>query len=123
MAVKVIAHYEKSWFDDPITDRRLYDHLTRCFADTSLQMISEWAEADTEGKTVVILDEQGTKDLAAFTHPANACYVFGRTGQNNLLTDIEHDVSVRIVTPNSICMFGSTAAGMVLWDRHSKGQE
>ena len=122
MSVKVIAHYEKGWFDDPRTDRRLYDHLTRCFADTSLQMISGWDEADTEGKTVVLLDEQGVESLTAFKHPENACYVVGRTGQNNLLTDIKHDVSVRIATPNNISMFGSTVIAMTLWDRWTKEQ-
>lgn len=120
MSVKIIAHYEKKWFDDSRTDRRLYDHLTRCFIDTNLQMITEWSESDTEGKTVIILAQDGVEELATFVHPVNACYVFGRSGQNNMLVVIPHDFSVKITTPNPISMFGSTVAGMVLWDRWSK---
>lgn len=120
MTVKLIAYYEHGWFDNQTTDRRLYDHLARCFEDTKLQMIERWDEADTEGKTVIILAQDGAEELKTFVHPAEACYVFGRSGQNDMLVAIPHDISVKITTPNPISMFGSTVAGMVLWDRWNK---
>ena len=111
---KVIAYRERTWLH-PRTDQRQWDHLCRAF-EVELQLIDSWEEAVIPPNSVIVgLDEQGSVDLKDLEHLDNMVYVFGRTLMNPL--EAEYDVLVKINTPKDICLFGVTAAAIVLGDR------
>ena len=81
-------------------------------------------EARAAGRTIVFVDENGTEELEAFTHPTDVAYVFGRTSQNlmQLYMDANQgDVSLLVLTPNNTGLpFGHQIAAIVLYDRFKK---
>lgn len=60
-------------------------------------------------------------DLQDHTHPENACYIFGRAGDNNMRhIRKESDDIVTVYTPGANDMFAIQVAPIVLWDRVRK---
>ncbi len=120
---RFVAYREHTWLDAK-ADRAQWRQLIRAFGheNTDLQMITEWDDSIAGGLPVVLLDQEGTRPLNGFVHPAACCYVFGRTGMNHLMEEVPHDFSVCIDTPHPISLFGVTAAAIVLADREAKLQ-
>ena len=116
MGAKVIGMYEGGWMDSR-TDRRMWDNLCRAYG-AELQMVNDWSEAIVPvGFTVVVCDEEGKTDLADFTHPEDAVYAFGKSREGLGYLMQSQGVSLRITTPNSVSMFGVSAAAIILEDR------
>jgi len=113
----VVAYREESWMN-PKADWRQWDHLTRAYG-VDLMLLDRGVELGTVELTgdIVVLDEDAEMILDYFTHPEDAIYVFGRTGHAFLHKQIPNNVSVRIDTPNPICLFGCEAAAIVLEHR------
>jgi len=59
-------------------------------------------------------------NLLDYTHPEQACYIFGRSAENNLRFMREEDHVVTIYTPNPVDIFAVNAAAIVLQDRWNK---
>lgn len=59
-------------------------------------------------------------NLATFEHPENACYIFGRAGENNKRHMQEGDRAVTIYSPKNVDIFAVNAAAIVLYDRMVK---
>jgi len=98
-------------------DFAIFNQLARAY-NAELQMIRDWSEAIIpEAHSLVIVDEAGVNDIKSFTHPENAVYVIGRTSLDVHQT-VPHNCAagecVRIDTPNSISLFGHSAAAIVL---------
>ena len=117
--IKVVACFEKGWFDSR-TDFRLWDHLCRSFS-ADLQLIDYLSEMDVpKDYELVVVDESAGSSLSDFVHPKNAVYLFGKTSMNKIQDNVKHDWAVKIETPARVCNFGVTAAAMVLYDRMMK---
>jgi len=97
-------------------DHLMFSQLARAY-DADLQMIRSWNEAVIpEGYEVILVEENGKQELETFIHPKNAVYVIGRAGLN-IHTIIPHNCAkecVRIDTPKPVCLFGISAAAIVL---------
>jgi len=117
---KVVAFAESTWMD-PKTDRRMWNQLGRAYGVTT-SLWDQWDPPDDAQSAVVLVDQRGATPLTEFEHPVEATYVFGRTGMNRMLQEIQHDHSVRIDTPHPISLFGISAAAIVLADREAKLQ-
>lgn len=115
--VKLIAFYEDQWMP-PGTDRAQWQHLAGAFG-AQFQMIRDWSEAVIpEGHAVIAVDEFGEHESGAWTHPEDAVYVFGRSGQN-LMSTVPSDHQVKVTTPNAIAMFGISAGSIILRERQT----
>lgn len=111
--MKVIAWYDDGWFDSDVTDRCMWDHLCRAYG-IGLQMIREWSEAVVpEGSCIYLIDEDGAVKMSDHIIDPSGVYVFGRTHLNLLREVGNHEVSIRIDTPNPISLFGVVAAAML----------
>jgi hypothetical protein len=70
--------------------------------------VKEWADAEQMldtmrfEYTLVFVTEKGEEELSSFTHPENACYVFGKATFSPFLgMKKENDLSVRLDTLNN----------------------
>lgn len=113
----LIAYRESSWMDRK-ADFRQWDHLARAYG--SELALLEREEVPDPIRQLVVVDEVGAIALKDFTHPEECDYLFGYTGLNDLPSMYPDALSVRIVTPVSICLFGVVAAAIVLEDRQRK---
>ena len=79
-----------------------------------------WEEYKTTNPTVYLMDQYGKISLDDHKPDSNGIYVFGRT-HLDLTKHLPHyaENSIRIDTPNSISLFGVTAAAIFL-DRSIK---
>lgn len=118
---RILAYKEHTWMDD-ITDRAMWRHLCRAYDVEVTLLSSKELIQPIANEVVVILDEQGKICLEEFVHPEECVYVFGRTLQNKLI-EIPHDHSVVINYPGTNCLFGVSAASIVLADRLRKKTE
>jgi hypothetical protein len=121
--IKCISFYEDVWLPRGC-DRQQWNHMTSAFGGTyELFDFKDWTwdPSMAEGGTVVVFDESGDRHLNTFTHPENACYLFGITGMNEGQLLPYADQVVRIETPVAKSLWGCQAAAMALYDRLSKG--
>jgi len=112
--MKVIAYYERGWFDSEVTDFRMWDHLCRAYG-VELQMINDWSEAVIpQSSTIYLMDEEGNEMLDDHEFDHSGVYVFGRTGMRLPLSIPNYNYIIRIPTPNNICLFGIVSAAVLL---------
>lgn len=115
--MKIVAFKEHGWFggdDGSITEWRLWDHLCRAYG-VSLQLVDVWEDIHVPPNSdLVVVDEEGVGLLEDLDRVSadDSIYVFGRTGLS--LMGYPHNRSIRIATPNPICLFGVEAAAIVL---------
>lgn len=118
-STKVIAFYEKSWMDQK-TDYAQWSHLCRSFG-VAFQLVRSWDEIEVpDGYKTVCLEEAVSNDIRTFDHPEKCVYILGRTGMNNIHRDYPFDYAVSIPQKDNVCLFGISAASIILYDRVMK---
>ena len=114
---KLVAYKEKTWLN-PNAERQMWGHLARSYG-LDWVLISDDSEVPTDQSSLIIIDEDGDESLEDFEHPLDAIYLIGKTHQK--LTELFKNItSVRIDTPNKVCLFGISAASILLEDRRRK---
>ena len=117
--MKIITLREKGWYDKR-TEYRMWDHLCRAYG-IPFEIVVDKDLTKFKEENIILFEENGNIDLKDFVHQEDKIYLFGRTGLH--LQDIfPKAISVRIPTPSGIVLFGSIAAGIVLYDRWLKWQ-
>jgi len=116
--MKIITLREKGWYDKK-TEYRMWDHLCRAYGIT-FEIIEDKDLTELNEREIILFEENGNINLEDFVHQ-DKIYLFGRTGFN-LLDMFPNAISVKIQTPKNIVLFGSIAAGIVLYDRWLKCQ-
>lgn len=119
--MKFVAYKEDTWLDE-ITDRAMWTQLLRAFGyeKTDLLMVNDWDASYAGGLPTVVFEQAAKTSLVDFVHPAECCYVFGKTNLNDLVTLVSPLHQVVIPTPKDISLFGYEACAIALWDRHLK---
>jgi tRNA(Leu) C34 or U34 (ribose-2'-O)-methylase TrmL len=139
MTVKVAGMWELGW-NTPILEVDLWMYPLRDYGVdeffmspvsgiaesyvTEVHNIMDTIAAERDaGCTIVYVDEKGEEDLAAFQHPENVLYVFGKASTSLIGYKTPLDRSVRITTPNNLAtLWPHQAAVLVLHDRVNKGK-
>lgn len=135
--IELLALWEEGWLQ-PDTEAFIWRQLCQAFdvdrcmavprripARTSVIQYDsvEEAVATSDCELVYLQPErthQGTR-LEEFHHPANACYIFGRAGDNNMRhIKPKTDQIVTIYTPKKVDCFAMNIATVVLYDRMVK---
>jgi len=81
----------------------------------------EHALSSLEGYTPVVVDENGTTDLDAFVHPADALYVFGCTGKSALVGWTGASIHIQSAVGEAAPLLQpAQACALVLYDRLRK---
>lgn len=115
--MKIISYRERTWFSGPYednTDFRQWDHMCRSFG-VDLQMIDNWSEAIIpDNSNIYLVDEEGDIDILDHVVDINGVYVFGKTAMRLKLIIESYNSVIRINTPNPICLFGISAASILL---------
>ena len=119
---RVVVWRDFGWYTE-VGERGIFHMLCEAYR-VGLELLNEtgWPEF-RDDETIVLMDEQGTVMLDDFEHPDNAVYVFGRSGQNDMIEKVPHDHSVCIpypAGPGKRCLMAISACSIVLADRLRK---
>lgn len=115
--MKIIAYRERTWFSgehEDNTDFALWDQLCSAF-NVPFQLIDDWSQAIIPNESKIYLfEEDGQEDFNNHTIDISGVYVFGKTHLNIMNVVPTYEQSIKIVTPQPICLFGVSAASILL---------
>jgi len=136
-AVTVLGMWER-WLEPERFERRVWKQTIQAFG------VDRWGMCDVHGGPfsspvqypdieAMLADHPGRKtflippgrtertvDLADYTHPSQAIYVFGRGGENLVRHLTDEDDAVAIHTPYQADLYAAVVLAAVLHDRSVK---
>lgn len=124
--ITLVALLEHGWLDAKV-EKFMWRQMKNAFDVDAVYYIDRRESIDAvlqvvTGKRVYLQPEatySGTR-LEAYEHPEDACYIFGRAGDNNMRHVEQGDDIVTVFTPKPVDAFAMNIAAMVLYDRMVK---